>query len=88
MGVLRKQTSGLFSCREKTVTLTALTKTADDSFFDFGFMLRFCGIWILLQNTLFLWKTLRLDLALRFPNLFLDTQMLAAAQSPPPPLGQ
>lgn len=34
-GVLKKQTSGLFSCREKTVTLTALTKTAEDSFFYF-----------------------------------------------------
>lgn len=55
-------------------------------------MLRFCGIRIphfnIHTHTLFLWKTLRLDLALRFPNLFLDTQMLAAAQSPPPPLGQ
>lgn len=50
-GFFKKQTSCLFSCREKTVTLTALTKTAEDSFFDFGFMLRFCGIWIPLQFT-------------------------------------
>lgn len=51
-GVLKKQTSGLFSCREKTVTLTALTKTAEDSFFIFyfGFLLRFCEMWIPLFN--------------------------------------